>query len=87
MSISDELRKMSEIDRFRAKPDPRKIFASGNSPFNVDSKYVLQGVQHWSVVFGNAKKHRKQMLFCEHMGLFSRKHNTFWYSCPNFSKN
>ena len=46
MSINDELRKMSEIDRFRAKPDPGrnlsgKFFTSGSSPFNVDSKYVL----------------------------------------------
>ena len=37
---------MPEIDRFRAKPDPGqilsgKIFASGNSPYHVDSKYIL----------------------------------------------
>ena len=48
MGISDELRKMSEIDQFRSKPDPRpnlsgKIFASGNSPEYIDSKYVLFG--------------------------------------------
>ena len=37
---------MSGNDQFRTKPDPGqnlsgKIFASGNSPHHVDSKYVL----------------------------------------------
>ena len=46
MIKSDKLRKMSENDRFRPKPDPGqnlsgKIFASRNSPEHVESKYVL----------------------------------------------
>ena len=50
------------------------------------TRYVLQGVQHWSVPFERAKNHRKQIGFCEHMGFFSRKFRAFWYPCTNFAK-
>ena len=41
MSINDELRKMSEIDRFRAKPDPGlnlsgKFFSTKFAQFNTE---------------------------------------------------
>ena len=46
MSLYIELRKKSENDQFRGKPDPGlnlsgKIFVCRNSPHHVGSKYIL----------------------------------------------